>query len=312
MHLGDFRCPRGFAGPDRPDRLIHDTNIRRGYSRRHARFELGGNHPRGAPLFALSLAFTDTEDCRQAGAAGGLNLGRYQGVGFAVIEPAFGMPQDNCRRTRIAKHLSRNIPGKRPRGQRMTVLAAYRDRAAFCRLSGLHNQSGRRTDKDIPPRRRLNQAPRERADFRQRGPQPVHLPIAGQQHPHICLIPWGLVPTWRKPCRVPDLSLSSAALRGHLVLPCCNSSVLPPNPGSLRSLSASLCWLSLCGGSPTSSAAERTPWLPTSAASRFPMPNMTSNCAARFARFPPRPRTNSSSPWSRQRPSGSTRTCSIR
>jgi hypothetical protein len=65
----------------------------------------------------------------------------------------------------------------------MTILRADADRGIFYSPGGLSNQRGGWADNNVG--RRLGaDASLQRADFRQRGPDPIHFPIAGQQGAH--------------------------------------------------------------------------------------------------------------------------------
>jgi len=192
MHLRDFHCPWRLPGAQSP-RSAHTRQ--RDPTRAISAGTLASSWAattRVARPCSRALGFHRPQRLPSAGRQAALNLGRYQGVGFAVIEPAFGMPQDNCRRHPIAKHLSRNITGKRPRGQRVTILAPIRPGRPPSPSRSAIKLAGGQTS--IFPRGGVSARPRVERPISPGRPLARSSSITGQQIRIFALIPWGSAP----------------------------------------------------------------------------------------------------------------------
>ncbi len=91
------------------------------------------------------------------------------------------MGEDHQLRPRVCQHLGGDLAGEGARGLDVAVLPADLDGRALQRLDHRRDQGRRRTDRHPVRTGLAGQGPRHRHRLLQRGGEPVHLPITGDQ-----------------------------------------------------------------------------------------------------------------------------------
>ena len=95
-----------------------------------------------------------------------------------------GMADDDRTRSRIRKHLGRNVAGIGAGGLRAAILRPDRERICPACLGGEgRNQGRRRANQEIGLGGHRGRARKHRIKFAERGLEAVHFPVAGDQGP---------------------------------------------------------------------------------------------------------------------------------
>jgi len=182
VHRSDFFQRRGTAGADGPDRFIGHFHLVRAGGVRNRAGQLLGHHRFGLARVALRLGFADADDRVEPGPDGGLGLGAYDVVGFAVVGAPLRMADNDELRTGIGHHGGGDVTGVSTRSGPMTILATGQNAAR--RTLGGHGgkqRRGRADDDDGARGLARGQEPGQFGQFVERVRQPVHLPVSGDQ-----------------------------------------------------------------------------------------------------------------------------------
>jgi len=94
------------------------------------------------------------------------------------------MSDDDGARSGVFEHLRADVAGMRAGRFGVAVLPAYGDSSGRCPRRG-GKQGSRRTDQNVGMRRDPRRYSGDRLDFVQLGLQSMHLPISGNQLPHV-------------------------------------------------------------------------------------------------------------------------------
>jgi len=149
--------------------------------------DLAAAHGQRLAVPPLRFRLADADDRQKPRAPRGVRFRRHDGIGLVMMLAALRMADDDCGGTGAFQHFGADVSGERAGDFRAAILAADGD-PARC---GLHRPSDQRrgqADQNVGERRHTLRRGGNRLDFAELRRQPVHLPVSGDQKPHVFLI----------------------------------------------------------------------------------------------------------------------------